>query len=208
MLNFKALDSAYTDYQQTLIGNAHACSEEIKLITDKFIAMGINDVYHRWHETVEVKWNDQPTQQECDIGLLWDSSKQKIFYWFDCSEDKAVLAGEPATIRAAVRSQLQRLVNNAVDSLKKQKEELEPQQVSIMDLLAARKVMKALKASTAEKLKVYDTAATMSEAEKLEDAFDTASQMSEEDAEEAFWKEPEGGGPSQGDIMATNGIQD
>lgn len=42
------------------------------------------------------------------------------------------------------------------------------------------------------------------EASEVEEVFEEEKEMTEEESEEAFWKEPEHGGPSQGDMMASS----
>lgn len=121
MLNFKALDNAYTDYQRTLIGNAEACSEEIKLITDKFSTMELSDVFHTWQEDGFISVNGHEEEHTFYSGIAWDSAKKKILYWFEDSDDTKVLAGENAKTRASVRPHLQKLVDKAVSLINVQK---------------------------------------------------------------------------------------
>lgn len=177
MLNLNALDNAYTNYKQTLVGNADECGREIKTLTDKLASMDIGDVYFNWGAP-----NDE-NPDECDftMGLKWDCNKAKILYWFDSPQDLTILAGQSAKIRAYCRPFLNSLINEAVKVIHKQDKQYTRIKTSV-------EMLNVLNAEYGEHSKVED--------DELESY------------ERNLWKEPEHGGPSEGDSLMTNGIED
>ncbi len=124
MLNLQALEDAHLKYKDTVLKEADACGKEIKLITKKFLEMDISDTYYSWTERGSITVNDQEEEIDFSMGLVWDSKKYKIFYWFDDSTELKVLAGETAVIRASVRPKLNGLVENATKGINTQIKEL------------------------------------------------------------------------------------
>ena len=90
------------------------CIREIKAITAKFTDLDVPTVFLSWTENGFITVNGNEEETQFHIGLIWDQSKKKIFYWFDDAEEKLVLAGENALIRSSVRKKLHTLVDKAV----------------------------------------------------------------------------------------------
>ena len=106
MLNFSSLEKVVAKYNLLTIKNAELCSEQIKLITKKFIELDVPTFCYSF------------TDESADVDIIWNADTEKIIYSVN-GDDTKFLAGATALFRAYILDHLQSFIDEAVFAVHK-----------------------------------------------------------------------------------------